>query len=284
MFEKILVPVDGSKTMERTVTFACDLVKIMGGTLTLLHVVALPIPIEPMGSFDYGPLERYGKTVLEKAQKLVEDNGCKADTILETDFGNAGHTIARMARDKSFTLTVIHARGHSRIEGLLLGSVCHTVAHRSSCSVLIVRHRGVDDMKLQKTLVPVDDSPYMPEVVKEAVAFAKKSGCTLTFLYVMNTPMGASLARSAREMEEQRLSCSRIPDGCRQKSAAEGVSASSRTEVGSPAETVINVAEREKFDMIIMGSRGHSHLRTLLVGSVADQVMEHASCPVLLLK
>jgi len=145
-------------------------------------------------------------------------------------------------------------------------------------------HRSVEDMKLQKVLIPVDDSPYMSELVKEAVVFAKKTGCTLTFLYVMNTPMGASLARAAREIEEQKLACSKIPDGCRQKSAAEGVFASSRVEVGSPAETIISIAERERFDMIIIGSRGHSRLKTLLVGSVADQVMEHAPCPVLLLK
>ncbi len=136
----------------------------------------------------------------------------------------------------------------------------------------------------QKVLVPVDDSPHMAEVVKKAVAFAKKTRCTLTFLYVMNDPMTASLARSAREIEEQKLACNRIPDGCRQKSAVEGVSASSRIEVGAPAETVINVAEREKFDMIIIGAKGHSRLKTLLVGSVADQVMEHAPCPVLLVK
>ena len=139
-------------------------------------------------------------------------------------------------------------------------------------------------MKLQKVLVPVDDSPYMSGVVMKAVELAKKTGCTLTFLYVMNTPMGASLARSRREMEEQRLSCSRIPDGCRQNTAAEGISASSRTEVGDPVETVISMAERERFDMIIIGAKGHNRLKTLLVGSVADQVMEHASCPVLLVK
>ncbi len=139
-------------------------------------------------------------------------------------------------------------------------------------------------MNLQKALVPVDDSPYMSEIIKEAVLFAKKTGCTLTFLYVMNEPMTASLARAVKEIEEQKLVCRKIPDGCRQKSAAEGVSASSRIEVGSPAETIISIAERERFDMIIIGSRGHSRLKTLLVGSVADQVMEHAPCPVLLLK
>jgi nucleotide-binding universal stress UspA family protein len=139
MVEKILVPVDGSETMKRTVKFACQLIKMLEGTITLMHVVALPVPISDSIPLDPAPLEQYGKKVLETAQKLTEDNDCKADTILDTGYGNAGHIIARIAQEKEFSLIIIHARGHSKVERLLLGSVCHTVAHSSSCPVLIVR-------------------------------------------------------------------------------------------------------------------------------------------------
>jgi nucleotide-binding universal stress UspA family protein len=54
--------------------------------------------------------------------------------------------------------------------------------------------------------------------------------------------------------------------------------------MGSPAETIVEMVVREKFDLIIIGSRGYSRLSGLLVGSVADEVMEQASCPVLLVK
>lgn len=139
MTERILVPVDDSKTMERTVRFACDLVKKLGGTMTLIHIVALPVPIGSSVPFDSTPLERFGKEVLETAQKLAEDSGCKADTVLETDYGNAGHIIARIAQEKGFTLVVIHARGRSMVENLLVGSVCDTVVHRAPCPVIVVR-------------------------------------------------------------------------------------------------------------------------------------------------
>ncbi len=128
--------------MERTVSFACDLLKMLGGTLTLIHVAVLPavgetgaasVPIDPT------PLIQAGKKISENALKLVESNGCKADTILEMGAGNAGHRIVSVAQEKGFTLIVIHARGHSKIANLLVGSVCHTVAHRSPCRVLIVR-------------------------------------------------------------------------------------------------------------------------------------------------
>jgi len=131
----------------------------------------------------------------------------------------------------------------------------------------------------QKVLVPVDGSRYMSGVVAHAIAIAKKTGCSLTFLYVVNVEPNTNL-----EVEKQKENSTKIPEECRRKAAAEEVSASSRVEVGSPAETIVETAVREKFDLIIIGSRGYSRLKTLFVGSVADEVMEQASCPVLLVK
>ena len=139
MVEKILVAVDGSETMERTVKFACDLVKVLGGSLTLIHVVGMPVMIQPNAPFDSAPLMRSGEMILQTAQKQVEQNGEKADRILELDIGNPGHKIVGVARQKGFTLIVMHARGHTKAAALLLGSVCHTVAHDATCSVLILR-------------------------------------------------------------------------------------------------------------------------------------------------
>jgi nucleotide-binding universal stress UspA family protein len=131
----------------------------------------------------------------------------------------------------------------------------------------------------QRALVPVDGSRYMSGVVAHAIAIAKKTGCSLTFLYVVNVDPAATL-----ELERQKESSTGIPEECRRKAVAEDVSASSRIEVGSPAETIVEISVRERFDLIIIGSRGYSRLKTLFVGSVADEVMEQASCPVLLVK
>jgi len=139
MVEKILVAVDGSEAMERTVRFACDLVKMLGGSLTLIHVVDVPVMIQPNLLFDSAPLIRAGEMILRTAQKQVEQNGLKADTILRQEGGNSGHKIVAVAGEKGITLIVMHAKGHSKAATMLLGSVCHTVAHDASCSVLILR-------------------------------------------------------------------------------------------------------------------------------------------------
>ncbi len=132
----------------------------------------------------------------------------------------------------------------------------------------------------QKALVPIDGSQFTPGLVAYAIGFAKKIGCSLTFVYVVNMPPTAS----ASDIEKQKAAGTKIPDECKGTATSEGLSASSRVEVGSPAETIINIAEHDKFDLIIIASRGYSRLRRLIVGSVADQVMKLAPCPVLVFR
>jgi len=105
----------------------------------LIHVVSLPASMEPGVPIDPTPLEQAGAKILEGAQRIAEEEGCKAEGILETDFGNAGHRIVRVAQERLFTLIVIGARGKSKIVNLLLGSVCDVVAHNAPCPVMIVR-------------------------------------------------------------------------------------------------------------------------------------------------
>ncbi len=54
--------------------------------------------------------------------------------------------------------------------------------------------------------------------------------------------------------------------------------------VGSPGEQIAKMADSGKFDMVIMGSHGHSALGNLVMGSVATQVLAHCSVPVLLVR
>ena len=139
MIRKILAPVDGSEVTERVVDVACDLTKLFDTSLTLAHVVVLPVTIEPGVAVDPAPLEQVGQRILESAKKVSERRGCNADVMLESAVGNAGHRIVSIAKENDFDLIVIGARGIGKIEALLLGSVCDAVTHSASCPVLVVR-------------------------------------------------------------------------------------------------------------------------------------------------
>ena len=57
-----------------------------------------------------------------------------------------------------------------------------------------------------------------------------------------------------------------------------------KTEIGDPSDEIIRTAEEQHCDLIIMGSRGLSGIKSLVLGSVSDQVTHHAHCPVLIVK
>ena len=57
-----------------------------------------------------------------------------------------------------------------------------------------------------------------------------------------------------------------------------------QTTYGNPAQAIVKVAEEQKFDLIVVGAKGHSLLRNLSVGSVCDAVLHNAPCPVLVVR
>lgn len=57
-----------------------------------------------------------------------------------------------------------------------------------------------------------------------------------------------------------------------------------KTTVGHPADEVLKAAEKEKVDLIVMGSRGHGGIKSMLLGSVAQKVLAHAEVPVMVVR
>jgi nucleotide-binding universal stress UspA family protein len=66
--------------------------------------------------------------------------------------------------------------------------------------------------------------------------------------------------------------------------ARHGIDAKSQWKVGHAGESIAKAAESGKFDLVVMGSHGHSALGNLVLGSVATQVLAHCSVPVLLVR
>ena len=139
MAKNILVPVDGSKFMEKYINYACDITKLMEAKMMMIHVVTLPAVVEPGFPIDPRPFEQVGTKILENAKKIAEDKGLEPETILETSFGNAAQKILKVAEEKKIDLVIIGSRGHSLLRNLLVGSVCDTVIRNAPCPVLVVR-------------------------------------------------------------------------------------------------------------------------------------------------
>lgn len=148
LVKNILAPVDGSKYMERNITYACDLAKSVGAKLTLLHVVTLPSLVpselpsaEPIAvlSVDVKPFQQAGSRIVEDARRIARQRDVDPETRVERTFGNPAQSIINVAEEGKFDLIIIGDRGHSLPRNQILGSVCDIVFHHAPCPVLVVR-------------------------------------------------------------------------------------------------------------------------------------------------
>jgi nucleotide-binding universal stress UspA family protein len=141
LYERILVPTDGSEGVERAVQHAIDLAHVHGATVHALYVVNVAshstLPME--GAFE-GVSEML-RADAEDAVGMVEAVGDDFDVPVETAIieGSPSTEIVRYAEREGCDLVVMGTHGRGGIDRLLLGSVAEKVVRGSNVPVLTVR-------------------------------------------------------------------------------------------------------------------------------------------------
>ncbi|MEK6977679.1 MAG: universal stress protein [Candidatus Hydrothermarchaeota archaeon] len=132
-----------------------------------------------------------------------------------------------------------------------------------------------------KVLVPVDGSKGSYAALKVGMEFAERFGGELAVLVV--TPELAFDEAIQEELQVLMERCSReILEGARRAAVQAGMRAEEILARGDPAEEILRHARG--CDLVVMGSRGLSGLRRLLLGSVSRRVADQAPCSVLLVR
>jgi nucleotide-binding universal stress UspA family protein len=136
---------------------------------------------------------------------------------------------------------------------------------------------------MKKILVPVDSSKYSNEAVQYACSIAQKFNSELTLLHVIPDILSDGDAGFIDYKPLEEAARKKI-DAAKEIVASNGLSASTRMESGPTADTIINIAEEEAADLIVIGSRGLSTAKRFLLGSVSNSVSHHTPCPVLIVR
>lgn len=155
MFERILVPLDGSEHSLTALNVAAQIAKRFNGKITLIHVYSVmlgpvmmpePTTLTPSGFPIMAPVEaskvadaarKTGNRILDDGEQKVKTEGVEVEKKLVE--GHTVQEIVRMAKEGNYNLIVIGARGISKIRELLLGSVTDGVIHHASTPVLVVK-------------------------------------------------------------------------------------------------------------------------------------------------
>ncbi|MBA4371644.1 MAG: universal stress protein [Thermodesulfovibrio sp.] len=141
-----------------------------------------------------------------------------------------------------------------------------------------------------KILVPVDGSKYSEEALKIAADLAKTKGAGICLINVVPFIEGVDLEISASEREGLNSSLTKRGDYIMQQAAgsltAQNIDSTCKLVVAATSvpDVIIDYAETEKVDLIIMGSKGLSSSSRFTLGSVTSNVVKHSPCSVYVVK
>jgi universal stress protein A len=141
---------------------------------------------------------------------------------------------------------------------------------------------------IRKILVPVDFSDHSERALDAAIVFAKRFGAELIVFHCYPIPT-AGPAPYDTILPESYLSALRKAalEGVtkwRDKARAQGVRAEGKINAGYPTSAILELAEQSGADLIVMGTRGLTGLKHVVLGSVAERTIRLAPCPVLTVK
>jgi nucleotide-binding universal stress UspA family protein len=136
-------------------------------------------------------------------------------------------------------------------------------------------------MRLRKILVPIDFSPAGEEAVEVAASLARDNGGKLLIIHAEEPPIAYGGGEMYASSEPDRAE---LRKRLREVVPTVQVLCTHKLVEGDPAEAIIQIAELENIDLIVMSTHGRTGLTRLLMGSVAEAVVRRAPCPVLTVK
>ncbi|MDG2307114.1 MAG: universal stress protein [Candidatus Binatia bacterium] len=288
---KVLVATDFSENAQGAIDWAGEVARVHGAHVELFHALQAPplvlapeiVPLPP--EFYERDREHAEKLLAEKAEEL-RARGLQVETSLRS--GSARDAILEEAARADVDLVVVGARGTTALERLLLGSVAARVVRDAACPVLAIPLEQVGAHRpIHRLLVPTDFSDDAESAVHAAkeilgpVADTKK----VTLLHVWTIPAGAGIAWPAAGIEPDLTAFVGAARRQLEKAAeplrAAGYDVETIEREGEPAHVIDEQARSQGADLIAMGTHGHSGLKRLFFGSVAERVLPAAPCPVL---
>jgi nucleotide-binding universal stress UspA family protein len=141
---------------------------------------------------------------------------------------------------------------------------------------------------MHNIVVPVDGSEHANRAAMFAAKLAGEVNAALTLIYVYDPPTASLMGLEAKSREEidaiRTADAQASFDAARESIGSTEVPISMQALIGHAAPEIIRFAEDCGADLLVMGSRGRSQLRGLLLGSVSEHVVRRATCPVTIVR
>jgi nucleotide-binding universal stress UspA family protein len=302
MFERILVPLDGSARAEEVLAYLRPILKRCDAELVLAMALEKAAPaaherLEPLEPDEAGE-RRQALDYLDGVEARLADEGVRARS-LECD-GPAADAVLSLAESEGATLIAMTTHGRTGLARWVFGSVAEKVLRASEVPVLVVRSFGSERTEAEgepaerrgpevfrRILVPSDGSESSLEVVPHAAELARLCGAEVVAVSVAAPSLPAVAARYAGPVDRRHpelLEGARAAQLAASRFAAAGARASTIVAHGDPAAEIVDASRRQGFDLIAMATHGRSGVSRWVLGSVTEKVLRAASVPMLVVR
>jgi nucleotide-binding universal stress UspA family protein len=292
----IVVPLDGSALAQLALPVASALARSTPSRLVLVRATFRVDPIVASQAESYllaVAQERSARNVareaLSQVQTTLRDDGLDTETVVAG--GNPTEVILEAAANHRADLIVMTTHGESGFEHWMYGSVAEAVLRRAPVPVLLVPRKAAvpwPAAQPPRMLILVDGSPLAERVLAPTGAVAAGLGARVRLLRILEPPpvstyahmphLAVTLRDQERALGRQYLDGlrGRLPDGL--------ASVETQAAIGrSPASAIHQIAVAEQFDLVALASHGRGGLSRMLLGSVAAELVQRATAPLLII-
>ncbi len=314
MYKRMLVPLDGSELSEVVFPYAKELAGRLGLDVILLHVHS---PEEGKTRPLYRAyIEHKAEIIKCQSQEVqgkvgIEPGGKVLEVQGELVAGYPAEEILRYADERDIDLILMATHGRSGIRRWVMGSVADKVLRASNVPVWLVRTEipeGIvyDKWPKRTMLVPLDGSELAETILPHVEALAKQRGAELVDVVLLRvcesgaalgyyppsarfeTPTGAvhvmpqEYARG--EAAKYKILAEQYLAGIEQRLKDAGLRVRAEVRAGEPAEEIVDYANTNPFNLIVMSTHARSGFSRWAYGSVATKVLQGVSSPIFLVR
>lgn len=283
MYERILLPVDGSEHAAEIVHHAAELAQWTDATIDVLFVADTTrdsVTVVETNVVD--ALVQEGEEIVADVVSTLESLGVDYGTDVVQ--GNPAPTIVDYAERYDYDLIVLPTHGRTGLSRYLLGSVTEKVVRLSDVPVLTAQMRPDERLifPYENVLIPTDGSTGSKAAATHGLALAETLDATVHVLSVVDdSSLGLDVRSVLSEAELERPAFDAVEDVVTKANEYELVDIQTHVEYGSPAEAIREHIETNDIHAVVMGTSGRRGADRILLGSVAEKTIRSAPVPVI---
>ena len=289
-YHRILVPLDGSELAEMAMTPAVEIAVFMKAEIHCLQVVTgLTLNLDPtLNQRIIDAREQMANMYLGSLRGRFTSP--EFQIITSTTSGSAAKSVIDYAEKEDIDLIVMSSHGQSALSRWVYGNVAIKILRRAPCDTLMIRPLGTTESTPRKRImVPLDGSSLSERALKPAIALASVWKLDIMLLRVSPPLFSDQDPVSSHDFFdeiEEKLNEEAIAywRDIQAVQARDSLSISVETASGPEAATLVDMANQNEVDLIVMSSHGRGGVGLWLMGSVSEKVLRKASCATLIVR